>query len=41
MFKGHRETWLVRAKGFRRWLARQFFEATGGAPSSEAFAFGA
>ena len=33
---GHRETWPVRAKGFRRWLARQFFEETGGAPSSEA-----
>ena len=34
--KGHRETWPIRAKGFRRWLARCFFEATGGAPSSEA-----
>jgi hypothetical protein len=33
---GHRETWPIRAKGFRRWLARQFFEATQGAPSSEA-----
>ena len=33
---GHRETWPIRAKGFRRWLARQFFKATGGAPSSEA-----
>lgn len=33
---GHRETWPVRAKGFRRWLSRQFFEATSGAPSSEA-----
>jgi hypothetical protein len=33
---GHRETWPVRTKGFRRWLARQFFEETGGAPSSEA-----
>ena len=33
---GHRETWPVRTKGFRRWLARQFFETTGGAPSSEA-----
>ena len=31
----HRETWPVRTKGFRRWLARQFFEQTGGAPSSE------
>ena len=26
----------MRTKGFRRWLARQFFEQTGGAPSSEA-----
>ena len=24
---GHRETWPIRAKGFRRWLARRFFEA--------------
>jgi hypothetical protein len=34
--KGHRETWAIRGKGFRRWLARRFFEETGGAPSSEA-----
>jgi hypothetical protein len=33
---GHRETWPIRAKGFRRWLARCFFEMTNGAPSSEA-----
>ena len=33
---GHRETWPIRGKGFRRWLARRFFEETGGAPSSEA-----
>lgn len=33
---GHRETWPIRHKGFRRWLARRYFEATGGAPSSEA-----
>jgi hypothetical protein len=33
---GHRETWPIRSKGFRRWLARRFFEATRGAPSSEA-----
>ena len=26
----------MRTKGFRRWLARQFYEQTGGAPSSEA-----
>lgn len=34
--RGHRETWPIRAKGFRRWLARNFFEDTDGAPSSEA-----
>lgn len=33
---GHRETWPVRARGFRRWLTRQFFAETGGAPGSEA-----
>jgi hypothetical protein len=33
---GHRETWLIRAKGFRHWLLRRFFEATRRAPSSEA-----
>jgi hypothetical protein len=33
---GHRETWPVRTKGFKRWLVRQFYETTGGAPSSEA-----
>ncbi len=33
---GHRETWLVRSKGFKEWLERQFYEATHGAPSSEA-----
>jgi hypothetical protein len=32
----HRETWPIRAKGFRRWLVRQFFETTGGAPGSDA-----
>ncbi len=32
---GHRETSPIRTKGFRRWLARQFFQTTGGAPSSE------
>ena len=25
---GHRETWPIRSKGFRRWLARRFFEET-------------
>jgi hypothetical protein len=32
----HRETWSIRSKGFKRWLARRFYEATQGAPSSEA-----
>jgi hypothetical protein len=32
---GHRETWPVRSKGFRRWLARRFFETTEKAPGSE------
>jgi hypothetical protein len=36
VINGHRETWPIRSRGFRRWLARSFFEATGGAPSSEA-----
>jgi hypothetical protein len=34
--QGRRETWPIRGKGFRRWLARRFFEATQGAPNSEA-----
>ena len=25
---GHRETWPIRSKGFRRWLLRQFFDST-------------
>jgi hypothetical protein len=33
---GHRETWQINSKGFRRWLARLFFEKTQGAASSEA-----
>jgi hypothetical protein len=33
---GHRETWRISTKGFRRWLVRGFYEATRGAPSSEA-----
>jgi hypothetical protein len=36
--KGHRETWLVRSRGFNRWLARAFFDETNGAPGSEAMA---
>lgn len=33
---GHRETWPVRAKGFRHWLGKQFFDATGGAAGGQA-----
>jgi hypothetical protein len=33
---GHWETWPIRGKAFGRWLARRFFEATQGAPCSEA-----
>ena len=33
---GHRETWPIRSRGFKHWLARQFFEAISGAPNSEA-----
>ena len=28
---GHRQTLAIRGKGFRRWLARRFFQETGGA----------
>jgi hypothetical protein len=33
---GHRETWPIRSKGFRRWLAQRFYQVTEGAPNSEA-----
>ena len=33
---GHRETWSIRGKRFRGWLARCFYEATQGAPNAEA-----
>jgi hypothetical protein len=33
---GHRETWPIRAMGFRSWLTRRFFETTQGAPNSDA-----
>ncbi len=36
VINGHRETWPIRSKGFRQWLSRSFYEATGGAPNSEA-----
>ena len=36
----HRETWPIRSKGFRQWLARRYFEETHGAPNSEALQSG-
>src|SRR4051794_30489853 len=33
---GHRETWPVRSRGFRRWIGKRYFDATGGAPSGSA-----
>ncbi|MCF3947794.1 hypothetical protein [Acidiphilium iwatense] len=33
---GHRETWPVKSKGFRRWLGRAFYEKHGGAPNGDA-----
>jgi hypothetical protein len=33
---GHRETWPLRSKGFKRWLQMQFYVQKGGAPNSEA-----
>ncbi len=33
---GHQETWPIRGKIFKRWLAHRFYEDMDGAPSSEA-----
>jgi hypothetical protein len=33
---GHRETWPVRSKGFKRWLGRRYYEATTSAPNADA-----
>jgi hypothetical protein len=33
---GHRETWPIRSKGFRRWLGRNYYEQTQSAPNAEA-----
>ena len=33
---GHRETWAVRSRGFRRWLQLRHLEEYGGAPNNEA-----
>jgi hypothetical protein len=32
---GHKENWPIRSKGFKRWLARSFYESTQSAPSSD------
>jgi hypothetical protein len=32
----HRETWPIRSKGFRRWLAGRYYQATRGAPNAQA-----
>ena len=34
--ESHEETWRLRSNGFRRWLARRFYEEKGGAPGSQA-----
>jgi len=36
MIGGHRETWAIKTRVFRQWLARRFYRVTGGAPNSEA-----
>jgi hypothetical protein len=33
---GHRETWPIKSKGFRRWLLHRYYENSEGAPGSEA-----
>ena len=33
---GHRETWPLRSRGFRRWLTQRFYQETSGAPGPEA-----
>lgn len=32
---GHREVWPLRSRGFRQWLVREFYMATGKAPTNE------
>jgi hypothetical protein len=36
MVTGHRESWPVYSKGFRRWLAHRYYERTRGAPNNDA-----
>lgn len=33
---GHKETWLLKTKGFRRWLMRKYYEETKSSASSQA-----
>jgi hypothetical protein len=33
---GHRETWAIRSKTFRQWLAREFYQRDGAVPSATA-----
>jgi hypothetical protein len=33
---GHHETWLIKTKGFRRWLSQQYYQACEKAPGSQA-----
>jgi hypothetical protein len=35
---GHRETWPLGSKGFKRWLAKRYFDAEGKAPTASALA---
>jgi hypothetical protein len=36
MVSGHRESWPVGSKGFRRWLTHRYYESTRGAPNNDA-----
>jgi hypothetical protein len=33
---GHRETWAIRSKTFRQWLAREFYQRDGAVPNATA-----
>ena len=37
MINGHRESWPVKSKGFRQWLARAYYQETRSAANSDAF----
>jgi hypothetical protein len=36
MVAGHRESWPIRSRGFRRWLAHRYYDQTRGAPNNNA-----